>query len=251
MSLPFDLGTAAFAILALGVFVASFARGYSGFGFSALLVASGSLVTDPINVVPLAIVMEVTASVLQAVSVWRHVDWKRVALLCGGAFIGNPFGVALLAYLSSNSLRIAISAFILAASLVLLSGWRRTRRTGPAGAGLVGLGSGVVNGATALGGLPVALFLTADREDPATMRATLVAFFFLTDFYAGALFVHQGVLTLETLKAAAWALPILAVGLILGGRRFIGTTPEAFRRFTLGLLIALSSIGFIKASGLF
>ena len=77
MTLPFDLSVAAFAILAAGVFVASFARGYSGFGFSALVVASGSLVTDPINVVPLAIVMEVTASLLQAISVWRHVDWKR------------------------------------------------------------------------------------------------------------------------------------------------------------------------------
>ncbi|MGI9413499.1 MAG: sulfite exporter TauE/SafE family protein [Hyphomicrobiales bacterium] len=248
MGLPFDLGIGAFAILALGLFVASFARGYSGFGFSALLVASGSLVTDPINVVPLAIVMEVSASVLQAASVWRHVDWKRVGLLCGGALIGNPVGVALLAYLSSNSLRIAISAFILAASAVLLSGWRRTRRTGAAGAGLVGLGSGVVNGATALGGLPVALFLTADRQDPATMRATLVAFFFLTDFYAGVLFVHEGVLNRATVEAAVWALPILVVGLVLGGRHFIGTTPEAFRRFTLGLLIALSLTGLVKAT---
>lgn len=251
MTLPFDLGTGAFAILAVGIFVASFARGYSGFGFSALVVASGSLVTDPINVVPLAIVMEVTASLLQAVSVWRHVDWKRVAILCGGALVGNPFGVALLTYLSSNSLRIAISAFILTASLVLLAGWRRTRRTGPWGAGAVGLGAGVANGATALGGLPVALFMTADGEDPATMRATLIAYFFLTDLYAGALLLHQNVLTIETLNAAVWALPILAIGLVLGGRRFIGTTPEAFRRFTLGLLIALSSVGFIKASGLF
>lgn len=249
-SIPFDLGPAAFAVLALGLFVAAFARGYSGFGFSALLVASGSLVTAPVNVVPLAIVLEVTASVLQAVSVWRDVDWKRVGLLCLGALIGNPIGVAGLAYLSSNSLRVAIAAFILSASLVLLSGWQMTRRSGPAATGLVGLASGTANGATALGGLPVALFLTADRQSPAVIRATMIAFFFLTDFYAGVLFTYQGVLNLDTLHAALWALPFLVLGLIAGSRQFIGTTPQAFRRFTLGLLIALSALVFAKAGGI-
>jgi len=249
-SLPFDLGPVGFALLAAGLFVASFARGYSGFGFSALLVASGSLVTAPVNVVPLAIVLEVTASVLQALSVWREVDWKRVGILCAGALIGNPIGVAALAYLSSNSLRVAIAAFIMSASIILLSGWHMKRRTGSLGTGLVGLVSGATNGATALGGLPVALFLTADRQTPAVIRANMIAFFFLTDFYAGVLFTHQGVLNLNTVHAAIWSLPFLVFGLILGGRRFIGTTPQAFRRFTLGLLLALAGLVFAKAGGI-
>ena len=77
-ALPFDLDVAAFAVLAIGLLVAAFSRGYSGFGFSALLVASGSLVTDPIKIVPLAIMLEVTASVIQAAGVWRDIDWKAV-----------------------------------------------------------------------------------------------------------------------------------------------------------------------------
>ena len=248
--IPFGLEPAAFAVLALGLLVAGFSRGYSGFGFSALLVASGSLVTDPINVVPLAIVLEVTASVMQALGVWRDIDWKRVGLLCAGALVGNPIGVALLAYLSSGSLRIAIAVFIMTASALLLSGWHLRRRTGTAGTALVGLASGTANGATALGGLPVALFFVAGGEKPAVIRANLVAFFFLTDFYAGILFTYEGILNLDTLHAAVWALPFLVVGLIAGTRRFIGTTPEAFRRVVLVLLIALSALVFAKAVGL-
>lgn len=249
-ALPFDLEPAAFAILALGLLVAAFSRGYSGFGFSALLVASGSLVTDPINVVPLAIVLEVCASVLQALGVWKEIDWKRVGLLCLGAFIGNPIGVALLTYLSSGSLRIAIAVFIMSASAVLLYGWHLKRRTGTAGTSLVGLVSGTVNGATALGGLPVALFFVAGRETPAVVRANLVAFFFLTDFYAGALLASQGILNFDTLHAALWGLPLLAIGLIAGTRKFIGTTPDAFRRFVLVLLIALATLVLAKAAGM-
>lgn len=249
-SMPFDLGVGGFVVLALGLFVAAFARGYSGFGFSALLVASGSLVTAPINVVPLAIILEVTASLLQAVGVWRDIEWKRIGLLCVGALFGNPVGLAALAYLSSDSLRVAIATFIMTASIILLYGWQLNRRTGSAGTGLVGFVSGATNGATALGGLPVALFLTADRQSPASIRATMVAFFFLTDLYAGVLFTHQGVLNLGTVHAAVWALPFLGLGLFLGGRRFIGTTPQAFRRFTLGLLLALSALVFAKAGGI-
>ncbi len=249
-ALPFDLEPGAFAILALGLLVAAFSRGYSGFGFSALVVASGSLVTDPINVVPLAIVLEVIASVMQAFGVWKQIDWKRVGLLCAGALVGNPLGIALLTYLSSGSLRVAIAVFIMTASAVLLYGWHLKRRTGIAGTALVGLGSGTANGATALGGLPVALFFVAGREEPAVMRANLVAFFFLTDFYAGGLLASQGILNLETLHAALWGLPLLIVGLIAGGRKFIGTTPEAFRRFVLVLLIALSTLVLAKAAGM-
>ena len=249
-AIPFDLGLVGFTVLAVGLFVAAFSRGFTGFGFSALLVASGSLVTDPINVVPLAIVLEVTASVLQAIGVWKHVDWKRVGVLCLGALIGNPIGVALLGYLSTDSLRVAIALFIAAASVTLIAGWHLKRQAGQTGNGLVGLVSGTVNGATALGGLPVALFFVAGRQAPHVIRANLVAFFFLTDFYAGALFVHEGILNLDTLHAALWALPVLIVGLALGSRQFIGTTPEKFRRVVLVLLIALSALVLAKAGGM-
>lgn len=248
-ALPFGLGPAGFAILAVGLLAAAFSRGYSGFGFSALVVASGSLVTDPVKVVPLAIVLEVAASALQAAAVWRHVDWKQVAGLCAGALIGNPLGVALLAWLSSNSLRVAIAVFIASASAALLSGRRLARPPGSLGHAAIGLASGTANGATALGGLPVALFLVAGQQAPAVIRANLVAFFFLTDLYAGALFAGRGILDGETVHAALWTAPLLLVGLGLGNRHFVATTPETFRRFVLVLLIGLSLLVLAKAGG--
>lgn len=249
-ALPFDLSTTAFAVFIAGLFIASFARGYSGFGFSALLVASGSLVTDPINVIALAIVLEVTASALQAIGVWRDIEWKRVGILSFGALIGNPLGVALLVYLSPDPLRIVIACITLTASIILLAGWKLARSGGTAGDGAVGVASGVANGATALGGLPVALFLVSSGQSHASVRANLIAYFFFSDFYAGCLFASQGVLNWSTLHAAVWALPVLVAGLLLGTRHYSLATPETFRRFVLGLLIALSILVLVKAAGL-
>ena len=55
MSLPFDLTPFGMGFMALTFLVAAFVRGYSGFGFSALVVAGSSLVTNPLNFV--AVVM--------------------------------------------------------------------------------------------------------------------------------------------------------------------------------------------------
>src|SRR5262249_18458834 len=111
------------AVLAAGLFVASFARGYSGFGFSALLVSSGSLVTDPARLVVLALILEVLASVLQARSVWTLIDWRRVGLLLAGAAAGTPFGTWLLAHAPIDAMKAAIAIFVLIAAALLLAGF--------------------------------------------------------------------------------------------------------------------------------
>jgi len=250
IDLPFSAGPWAYLFLGAVVTLAAFARGYSGFGFSALLVAAGALVFAPVQVVPLAITMEVIASVMQAAGAWRHVAWGKVALLVAGAMLCNPVGIWLLTYLDQNAIRLVISALVFSASLIILSGWRLARPMGRPGMFAVGMGSGLANGTTALGGLPVAMFLTLDMTTPAVARASLIAFFFITDAYAGAIMASQGILTMETAAAAIWTLPFLALGLWLGGRRFAATTPDAFRRFVLALLIALAVLGVLKAFGL-
>ena len=235
------------AALALFLLVASFARGYSGFGFSALLVASCSLLVEPALPVAVAMLLEISASVLQAFSVWRDVDWRRVALLLLGALIGLPLGVAVLTLGQPALLRILISIILLASCFALLAGYRFTRPVGAGGQLGVGAVSGVVNGATAMGGLPVALFLAASAEKPNVMRATFIAYFFGLDILSGLLLAREGVMGPQTVAVAALSLPILALGLWLGGRHFLGASEAQFRRHTLFLLMALAGLGLLKA----
>lgn len=245
---PLDgLSPAAIAIMLAGLVLASLARGYSGFGFSALLVASWSLVTNPAKAVALALIMEVTASVFQAFSVWKDIPWKRVGLLIAGAALGTPIGVHLLANTDERLLRMGLAGFIFLAAIALLSGWKLKRRANQLGTAGVGVASGVCNGAVAMGGLPVAIFLTADGDSPKAIRAAVVAYFFLLDIVGLIFLSREGLVDGQSFSLAILCLPVLLVGMWAGGRHFLGATPEGFRRVTLGLLLVLSLIGMARA----
>jgi uncharacterized protein len=235
-------------VLTCGLLVAAFARGYTGFAFSALLVASWSLVAPPSLSVAVAVLLEVSASVLQAASVWRQVDWRRVGLLLAGAAIGMPFGVALLSIADAGVLRVLIASLLLVCGCALLAGRVLTRQVGAAGQAGVGAISGFVNGATAMGGLPVALFLAASSVSPTTMRATFIAYFFALDILTASLMGRQGILDVHTLVVALICLPGLALGLWLGGRHFLSASEAQFRRQTLWLLILLAAVGMARAA---
>lgn len=235
------------AVMFAGVAFGAIARGYSGFGFSAVLVSSWSLVTDPARAVVVALCLEICASMMQAFSVWSEIPWKRVGLLMAGAVIGTPVGVYLLAYAPREPLKMFIAGFVLVSAVLLLAGFKLSRSSNGAATAAVGVASGVANGAVAMGGLPVALFLTADGDEPRRIRAAVIAYFFLLDLTGLFFLARQQLVTPETLSIAALSLPVVAAGVWLGGRHFLGTTPKVFRRATLLLLIAIAAIGLARA----
>lgn len=234
------------ALAGAAFFLAGFARGYAGFGLSAIIVAALTLLLSPAEVVPIAILLEVTASILQAPGVWRRIDWRTLVLLLVGAAAGNPVGVAGLVWLSADTARIVIAGIIAVASLLMLLGIKAHRVSGTIGRIGAGFVSGVANGLSALGGLPIALLLVARNDAPAVMRATMIGYFFVLDSYAGGLFAYQGLMTGDVFARYAIGLPLALAGLFFGGRVFARSDPAAFRKIVLGLLIALSVVGLIK-----
>ena len=243
---PYGLGPGSTVFLALVILVAAFVRGFSGFGFSALLVAGGGLVTSPVNMVPLAMVLEITATAGQAAKAWPKVNWRKAGLLLAGAALGSPLGIWLLIHLDGDVLRAIIAVFVFTMSILLLTGLRFRQPLnvpGTIGAGVV---SGIANGA-AVGGLPVGLMMSAEAMEPARFRATMIAYLAVLDVMALSIMAWHAVLNWQTLNGALLALPLLIAGVTLGGRHFISASPASFRRFVLGLLMVLSVIGLARS----
>ncbi len=226
--------------------LASLARGYSGFGFSAVLVASWSLVTEPSKAIAITVLLEITASIIQAFSVWKDIPWKRVALLMGGATPGMVLGILVLQSVPVDTLKLGLAVFVLVAAALLSIGWKLKTRANKMGTLAVGITSGIVNGAIGMGGLPVALFLTADGDSPAKIRASVTAYFFLLDLVGLVLFSQAGIVSMDSFSTAALAFPVLLVGMALGTRHFLGATPEGFRRVTLFMLMGIALAGIVR-----
>jgi uncharacterized membrane protein YfcA len=243
---PFELGPGAVAFLALAILAAAFIRGYSGFGFSALVVSASALVTNPLNFVPVVMLLEVAATIGQAPAAWPNASKRLLGLMLMGACVAMPVSIWGLASLDVDLLRLVISLWVLGMCAALLAGWSIRRKVGAAGHVAAGMVSGLANGA-AVGGLPVALFLAAQNMPAIAFRATMIFYLCAIDLVALPMLGLNGLISRDTFIAVALALPLLALGVWLGGKRFVSAAPENFRRMAISLLAFLALLGLLKS----
>lgn len=251
MDLPLPLPALVASLLI--VFGAGVVRGFAGFGFSALCVAGMSLYLPPAQVVPPVFMLEVLASLSLLRGAWQHVDWRWLGWLVAGNALCIPLGVALLAFVAETPLRALIGSLLLVAALLLRSGWQLAL---PPGSGLrltTGMISGLVNGVAAIGGIAVAVMLSAAPIAPAALRATMIYLFLFTDLYALAWAALLPALHADQLLGAAsvtltlWLAPAMLVGIWIGQRRFAGVSPQRFRRWVLDLLAGIAAVAVLRA----
>lgn len=241
-----DLPPGATVWMAVAILVAAFIRGYSGFGYSAIVIAAAGVVTNPLNFVATVVILE-TAMSLQAMrGIGSNIDWRRVWLMLAGAALGLPLGLWVLTGVSETTARALISGYILLMCGVLLAGWRLGREVRGGSNLLIGVISGMAN-APGMGGLPVAAFFAAQPMAAATFRATLIAYFPLLDLYSAPLYWWHGLIGWHTLWIALAALPLTFLGNWLGSRHFLKTDPGDFRRFAILLLAALAAMGLARS----
>jgi len=245
MAAGLDAGALAFA--AAAVFVGGVVRGYTGFGSSMVWVTSLTLVMPPATVVPIILAMEVLASLHLLGSAWRAVEWRSVGPLVVTACLSTPVGVWLLAITPARTMQVAISVVVVATALVLWRGYALRRAPGMAAVIGAGVVSGVLTGSTSAGGPPVVIFYFATPAGVHVARASLIAFFMLTDAVGVAIAAASGLFTWDSALRVALFVPPMLAGTVLGSRRFVRADPEAFRRAVLLLLILLGVAGLVRA----
>jgi uncharacterized membrane protein YfcA len=245
-SLPIDIGPVEALLLALVMVASGFVRGYSGFGSAAVMVTALTPFYPPKLIVPVAVLVEVYASLLMVRSIKGQIDWRLLKLIIGGALIGSPLGLLTHFYLSEDTVRLTIQGFVLLFALALLAGWSLKRDPGKAGLFGVGILSGIANTAASLGGLPVALFLVASAKKPQLLRATMVVFFFFVNAITIALMLPSGVMDAGSFKLLALGAIPFALGIYAGSKHFLGASDATFRKMIIGILIALSLVGIAR-----
>ena len=233
------------------VFVASIIRGFNGFGFSATCISGFSFILPAIEIVPIILILEVLISIFMTPYIWNKIDWSFVSKILVGIIIGSPIGLILLKYLDSEITHLSVCIIIIFFSLLLMKGYSNQNINNNFGKFLTGIVSGTLNSLTTLGGMPVALFLLVISIQPAIIRASLAALFFLTDIYAFILSFFAGIVDWLTIYRTIPLIVILPIGVYIGNKFFVKSKEETYRKVVFYFLITVSIIGILRIGSIF
>jgi uncharacterized protein len=239
----FNLSLTEFSLVILTVFIASIIRGFNGFGFSATCISGFSFILPAIEIVPIILILEVFISIFMAPYIWNKIDWNFVFKLLIGIAIGSPIGLYLLKYLSPQTTHLYVCVIIIFFSILLMRGYSNQKINNNELKIFTGIISGTLNGLTTLGGMPVALFLLVTSIQPAVIRGSLAALFFLTDVYAFILSFFAGIVDMITIYRTLPLIIILPIGVYIGNKFFVKSKETLYRKVVFYFLILISIFG--------
>jgi len=242
----FELSTSNLFFILLIIFVASIVRGFNGFGFSAISVSGLSFILPTIEIVPIILILEVLISIFMIPYVWNKIDWKFVFQVLTGIVIGSPIGLYLLKFLPQDITHIIICIIIIFFSILLMKGYSNKKINNISVKVFTGGVSGIINGLATLGGMPVALLLLITSVQPAIIRGSLAALFFLTDIYAFLLSFFAGIVDLTTIYRTIPLIIILPLGVFIGNKFFVKSKEKTYRKVVFYFLIAISIFGIFR-----
>ena len=242
----FDFSLSEFLLILFIVFIASIIRGFNGFGFSATCISGFSFILPAIQIVPIILILEVFISIFMIPYIWNKINWNFVFKLLIGIAIGSPIGLYLLKYLSPETTHLYVCLIIIFFSILLMKGYINKKIDNNQSKIFTGIISGTLNGLTTLGGMPVALFLLATSIQPAVIRGSLAALFFLTDIYAFILSYFGGIVDMTTIYRTLPLILVLPLGVFIGNKFFIKSKEKFYRKVVFYFLIIISIFGILR-----
>ncbi len=238
--MAFDIAITDAAIVVGAGFAAAVVAGLAGFAFG--LVAAGMWlhVLTPAETVLLIVAC---GALVQGLSVWqlrRALDLARLWPFIAGGAIGVPLGVALLAWAAPGTIRAGIGGFLVLYSLygLLRPALGPVSGGGRLADGGVGVLSGVLGGATGLGGILPTIWcgLRGWPKDAqrAVFQPVAVAIHVMTVVWFGG----SGVVSARSATLFVLALPAVVAGTWLGLKLYGRLDEAGFRRVVMVLLLA-------------
>ena len=233
-----SMSAAQIAFVTLGVLFAALMRAFSGFGFALMAVPVFSLFLVPGDAVVLSALLTLLVSGITYKAWFGKYPTELMPPSVAGSIVGTGIGVYFLSSLSVEQFQLWIGLSVIVAC-VLLSRFKPRESAGsPALAGVVGVGSGLMNGAFAIPGPPVIVYVMATIHDPVKSRAFLMAFFIASNAISLMMFWIAGLVTSTPFYLLLVAFPVMLLGDRLGAWLFLRVGGQAYR--PVALIVSLS-----------
>lgn len=216
-------------------------RGFSGFGSALIYVPLMSAIYEPRIAATTFLLIDFPTGLVFTLGVWRKAHWRDVLPLGATAIFAAQFGTMILRYTDPITLRWAISAAVAIVVIVLASGWRYHGRPILIVTIFVGLLAGLIGGAAQMSGPPVILYWLGSMHESAVVRANLITYFMLFATGSMAIYLINGLITVNVLALALILAPLHITSMWAGSKFFHFASEKVYRRIAY-VIIALSAI---------
>lgn len=234
-----------FWIAVLVVLIGCIMRGFAGFGSAMLFSPIFAVLTTPAHMVALVVTLELPIGLFLFVETRRQADWGLVVPMAIAAVVAMPLGIWLLVSVDQRSLTVAISLLILVFVAILVTGWRyRGPRPMPLTLG-IGAASGTMMATSSVGGPPILLYMLAADHPAATIRANVIAYFFVTLFVLMAMVFAAAPTALGALIDGLALYPPMILGVWIGSRLAGRANDQFYRMICYGFIVAAATIGLV------
>jgi uncharacterized protein len=229
-------------LAAVASLVAGVMRGFTGFGFALILVTAVTVLAPPSDIVPVSLLLDIFAGIRMLPHVHADIDRRGSVLMVLGALPAIPLGALALSALSDDAMRLGIGVAVLIATLAIAAGIGLKRVPGTGLKLATGATMGLLSGAAGIPGPPVILLYLSSPLPVATLRATAVAVFLVTDLVSVVVMGFYGLITAHLLLHCLILIPIVEGAVLLGRRLYGRADPATVKRAALVLLGTLAVV---------
>jgi uncharacterized membrane protein YfcA len=245
MAIPFDLPV--FAVAAGTVFGAYVVFGISAFGAALFVVPILSHFLPLQFVLPMVVLLDVSASLALGVRISRDADWGELKWMVPMTAAGAVAGVTLLVALPRQVTIAGIGILLVAYSIYSLRQAGALGVVSRAWAPVAGFVGGAFGALFGVGAPPYAVYLAHRIRDKLAYRATLSNMVIFSVSIRALVFAAGGLMLADRLVGFAVLVPFCLAGLWLGNRLQARISRAGLLRVVAGLLLLIGLSLLVRA----
>ena len=251
MDLPpttlFGIESASLLLIWTAIMLAAVLRAFTGFGFALAAVPIFAQFLEPGQAVVLSSSLALGIGILTGRSFLRDAPMQTMMPSMIMALVGTVAGAALLLRMSPQDFQLWIGLSVIAACLVLNFYHPTQHEARPVAGGCAGMVSGLLNGAFAIPGPPMIVYVMATEDRPTQARAMLLTYLSFSSLLALLSYAGAGLVGMASLSMFLLAFPAMVIGDRVGTLLFRRFGTNLYRRVAALTLFVIGVATTFKA----
>mgnify|MGYP001469556517 FL=1 len=233
-------------LIALVVIFSGFLRGFIGFGSGLLMIPILSYFYSPVFAMVFNIVIEIPATIYLTFVGIKKSNLREITPMMFTMMLTIPFGTIFLVSVDEQIIRTLMSLLLIFFVILIATGWRIKSTITKYVLVLGGAISGLMQGATGMGGPPYVTVLLSKNDSDDVARANILVITSGLVISAIISLYYFGLFTKDILLTGAISAPIYVFATYIGTKFFNYSGNKYFRNSSL---IALGVVGLATLIG--